>query len=72
MAIGTFAGIIHGLGSAAAPFADEGAGAFVRGLADEDEKIRRNACYGVGVLAEAMGPDYATYADFACDRMNGS
>jgi len=29
----------------------------MRGIADEDDEVRNNAAYGVGVLCEALGPN---------------
>jgi len=62
-AVGTLAESVHAIGSTASAFVQSLYPIFMNMSKDEDEEVRSNAIYGLGVLAhnggEAMTPNYA-------------
>ena len=61
MVIGAFADVTVGLGEAVTKFTGELMPMFVKGLADEDEEVKANAAFAVGVLIGNSGADLTRY-----------
>ncbi|KAJ3276147.1 hypothetical protein HK104_003713 [Borealophlyctis nickersoniae] len=61
MVVGAFSEIALALGSAVTPFTGDLIGLFVKALSDEEEEVKGNAAFAVGVLIQNSETDLTSY-----------